>query len=838
MIRVRTLGRILIPTVLPCLIGASLLADDDFVSRVQPVLENHCYDCHADGMSKGNVAFDEFGSHADRLARADLWEKVLKNLRAEIMPPARKARPTPEEQSVIEEWIKRDVFQIDPDNPDPGRVTLRRLNRVEYQNTIRDLMGIEFRAYEEFPPDDTGYGFDNIGDVLNVSTLLLEKYMDAAETIVTRAVPTVSRVVAEQSASGNEFRSDDGSINARRISFYQPATVSRSFKAEVEGDYTLSLNSRVRGAFDFDPGRMKLTIRLNDEPLVEEEHKWQDGRSIDHEFTRRLPAGEHVVTLNLEPLVPEEEKKTSVEFELQNVVFRGPLAREHWVHPPNYDRFFTREEPPEDADGRREYAGDVLRRFTTLAFRRPVDERTIGKLTAIAEGEYLQPDKSFEYGVGRAMVAVLASPRFLFRTEDVQQPASGGGHPFVDEHALASRLSYFLWATMPDGELIALADGGELRTNLESQVLRMLNDRRAGEFVENFVGQWLHVRDIEGISINERSVLARDAGTDGEMERVRARFRELRDIPDEDLTDELREELTEIRAAFRARFRGPSVELDGALRRAMRRETEMVFEHVLREDRNIIELIDSDYTFLNERLARHYGIPDVEGDAMRRVSLPPDSPRGGVLTHGSVLVVTSNPTRTSPVKRGVFLLDQFLGTPAPPPPPDIPTLEEAEEAFSVSGHEPTLREALERHRSDPLCSSCHQRMDPLGLALENFNALGMWRDEERKQPIEPAGKLITGEAFSDIRELKRILATDRRLDFQYCLTEKLLTYALGRGLENHDIQAVDEIVARLQEGEGRFSALLMGVIESVPFQKRRESGALAMTHSEEPGGNR
>jgi hypothetical protein len=434
------------------------------------------------------------------------------------------------------------------------------------------------------------------------------------------------------------------------------------------------------------------------------------------------------------------------------------------------------------------------------------------------------------------MVAVLASPRFLFRTEGVQQPASGGGHPFVDEHALASRLSYFLWSTMPDGELIALADRGELRNNLESQVRRMLNDRRSGEFVENFVGQWLHVRDIEGISINERSVLARDAGTDGEMERVRARFRELRDIPDEDLTDELKEELAEIRAAFRARFRGPSVELDGALRRAMRRETEMVFEHVLREDRSIIELIDSDYTFLNERLARHYGIPDVEGDAMRRVSLPPDSPRGGVLTHGSVLVVTSNPTRTSPVKRGVFLLDQFLGTPAPPPPPDIPALEEAEEAFS--DHEPTLREALELHRSDPLCNSCHARMDPLGLALENFNALGMWRDEERKQPIDPAGKLITGESFTDIRELKRILATDRRLDFQYCLTEKLLTYALGRGLENHDIYAVDEIVARLQEADDRFSALLMGVIESVPFQKRRESGALAMTHSEEPGGNR
>ena len=273
----------------------------------------------------------------------------------------------------------------------------------------------------------------------------------------------------------------------------------------------------------------------------------------------------------------------------------------------------------------------------------------------------------------------------------------------------------------------------------------------------------------------------------------------------------------------RRRFNRPAIELDRELRRAMRRETELFFAHVVREDRSVLELIDSEYTFLNERLASHYGIPDVAGNEMRLVTLPEESPRGGVLTHGSVLVVTSNPTRTSPVKRGLFVLDNVLGTPAPPPPGDVPLLEEAEKEFK--DREPTLREALELHRVKPLCSGCHSRMDPLGLALENFNALGMWRDRERGQPIEAAGKLITGESFNSIRDLKRILAHDHRLDFYRCLTEKLLTYALGRGLEYYDVETVDQIVERLEAEQGRFSALLAGVIESAPFQKRRNASA-------------
>jgi hypothetical protein len=267
--------------------------------------------------------------------------------------------------------------------------------------------------------------------------------------------------------------------------------------------------------------------------------------------------------------------------------------------------------------------------------------------------------------------------------------------------------------------------------------------------------------------------------------------------------------------------------LDGELRSAMRRETEMSFGYIVREDRSVLELVDSDYTFLNERLAKHYGLTNlnVTGSDMRRVTLPEDCPRGGLLTHGSMLIVTSNPTRTSPVKRGLFLLENIIGAPPPPPPANVPDLEDS--AKEITDHEPSLREVLEIHRGKPLCNSCHNRMDPLGLALENFNALGMWRDKDRGQPIETTGKLITGEPFNSVKELKRIIVTDRRRDYYRCLTEKLLTYALGRGLEDYDVETVDRIADRLERDNGRFSALLLGIIESSPFQKRRNSALLA-----------
>jgi hypothetical protein len=375
---------------------------------------------------------------------------------------------------------------------------------------------------------------------------------------------------------------------------------------------------------------------------------------------------------------------------------------------------------------------------------------------------------------------------------------------------------------MPDDELINLASRRQLRANLGAQVQRLLADRRSESMDRNSPGQWLQTRDVEGISINARAILARDRGDERDVANRRRRIQELVAIPEERRTPTEQAELQAIFTLGR-RNRQPQVELDRELRDAMQHETEMYFSHVIRENRSVTELIDSDYTFLNEKLAGLYGIPGVTGSDMRRVSLPSESPRGGVLTQGSVLVVTSNPDRTSPVKRGLFVLDNILGTPAPPPPANIPALEAVEKDFG--DHQPTLREALELHREKPLCAGCHERMDPIGLAFENFNAMGMFRETERKQPIDTAGELITGETFRGVRELKRILVANHRLDFYRCLTEKMLTYALGRGLEYYDVETVDQIVTRMEAENGRFSALLTGIIESAPFQKQRNAAA-------------
>jgi hypothetical protein len=664
----------------PVRAGAPVPGDpaEQFHRDVEPILSRYCYDCHGYGAQEGSVTFDEFESDEAVLGNRDLWFRALRMLRAGMMPPVDAERPSPDELARLEQWIKSGVFRIDPNNPDPGRVTVRRLNRVEYENTIRDLVGVDFDVNTEFPPDDSGHGFDNIGDVLTVSPLLLEKYIAAAETIVAKAVP-------------------------------------------------------------LEPGDK------------------------------------------------------------------------------NYERFFPRE-VPDGADARRAYATELLGTFATKAFRRRVDQATAERLADLAVSVDEQPGQSFESGVAQAMAAVLASPRFLFREEGVEMDA-GRTFPLVDEYALATRLSYFLWSTTPDDELMRLAREHKLRSELDAQIERMTADDRFEQFIRQFAGQWLRARDVETWPVDGRAVMARE-NPDRSRDGLRRRFRRLQRKDPSQMTDEEKAELEEVRAQFQRRFGElRRAELDGDVRRAMRRETEMLFGYIVQEDRSLLELIDADYTFLNERLARQYGIDGVEGDRMRKVNLPEDSPRGGVLTQGTTLVVTSNPDRTSPAKRGLYVLETLLGTPPPPPPPNIPSLEQTE--ADMRGQTPTARELLELHRADPLCAACHNRMDPLGLALENFNPLGAWRDQERKQPIDAAGVLITGEEFTGVAELKAILAGERHTDFYRCATEKLLTYALGRGLEYNDVEAVDRIVAELEKTNGRASELLLGVIKSEPFQRTR-----------------
>jgi hypothetical protein len=811
--------------------GTALAVEPEGVKQFQrdvaPILQQFCSDCHNSKTHRAGVSFEQTGSDSALLNNPELWWKALKMVRAGLMPPRKQDQPAPEQIQQLENWIKRSAFGIDPRNPDPGRVTVRRLNRIEYRNTIRDLMGVDYNTATEFPPDDSGHGFDNIGDVLSLSPLLLEKYLSAARSIVAQAMPMASLVPSEKRLPGRRFRgSDDPAVSGNGdgpllLSYYKPAKVTTIFRAEQAGKYQLLLDltaieKYVDGVFDYN--KCRLVFQANGKVLLDQEFSRQGGKRFHFEWDQDWQAGEQELTLELQPLTPKEKQVRSLAIRLEGVTVRGPMAQNHWVRPPNYERYFPKPVPENGAE-RHRYAAELLRNFATRAFRRPVDEETVERLATLAEKIYTQKGRTFEAGIAQAYTAVLASPRFLFREEGVE-PGPATGHPFLDEYALASRLSYFLWSTMPDEELFRLAAQHQLRKNLPSQVARMLADPRSAEMVRHFTGQWLQARDIETVEINARAVILRDQTPDPKAQQQRARFRELVRKDPESLTPEEKKELAEARAAFIGSFRRfAQFDLNADLRRDMRRETEMLFEHVMRQDRSVLELLDSNYTFLNERLAKHYGIDGIKGEEMRRVDLPPDSPRGGILTQGTVLVTTSNPDRTSPVKRGLFILDNVLGIPPAPPPPDIPALEEA--VAGLKGKQPTLRETLKLHRSQPLCHSCHNRMDPLGLALENFNALGRWRDKERQDPIDASGQLITGESFNNVRELKRVLVTHHHRDFYRCLTEKMLTYALGRGLDYHDVETVDVIVDRLEKENGRFSVLLQGVIESAAFQKRQ-----------------
>ena len=868
LLSVLTAGATAAPTETPALAS--------FHANVQPLLVKYCYDCHGDGAAKGKVAFDGFKSDAELIAQTSLWLTALKNVRAGLMPPEDEARPTSEEVKSLENWVKYQAFGIDPARPDPGRVTVRRLNRVEYGNTIRELMGINFNSEVEFPPDDTGHGFDNLGEVLTVSPLLLEKYLQAAEEVVDQAVPRVGRVPAKQVALGRDFRKEERAVNPASPEAANPPVAaaaagagrggnrdarndlntrrggkaSYTFTVKEAGAYKLAFKAEVRSSFDFETSRATMIFAVDDQEKARREIAW-DAKPILLETEYTWEPGPHRVTVELQPIAqieaakPKPEPETepelpapaplvaavatppkpetpalatlvagvavsaplpgvggvapaapaanfrppavrSVDLRITSAELLGPMDEKRWIPPDNYRRFFP-EDVPATPEARDAYARKVLRDFATRAFRRPADEAKVTQLAAIARSVYSQPGKRFEDGIARAMMGTIASPRFLFR---VEEPASGEASErfaSVDEYALASRLSFFLWSSMPDEELFALAARGALRKELPAQVARMIKDPKSQAFVRNFPGQWLQARDIDTVPINAKAVLG----------------------------------LADVRGN-----RANRVDLDNAMRKAMRTETEMVFDYVMHEDRSVLEFIDADYTFLNAKLATHYGLPAVEGDNLRRVTLPPGSPRGGFLTQGTILAVTSNPTRTSPVKRGLFVLENILGTPPPPPPPDIPPLEESKK--NADGKEFTLREILAEHRSNALCSSCHSRMDPLGFALENFNALGNWRELDAKQPIDPSGKLTTGEAFADIRELKHIITHERRLDYYRCLAEKMLTYALGRSLEYYDVHTLDQLVARLEQDQGRFSSLLTGIIESVPFQKLRNTQVAAV----------
>ena len=789
-----------------------------YQASVLPILENHCYECHGDGHDKGKVAFDRLETD-EQILKPDLWLRVLLNTRAGLMPAERKPRLADKEQATLERWIKYDVFRIDPANPDPGRVTVRRLNRVEYRNTVKDLLGVDYNTDHEFPPDDSGFGFDNIGDALTVSPMLMEKYVAAAQAVIAQAVPTQPRKPALNIVPGVNFNGTNARSKweRRQLLFSEPANVAAKYRNELPGTYRVTLELEVNGSYTPDPGRARVISRVDGKEFLNREFGYFDEKIFTFETTQKWTPGEHTLSVELEPTAPGGgDKKTIIDLFVKNVAVEGPLEKEHWVATKNYDQFF----PGAIPKGRKEqraYATELLTAFAEKAYRRPLhDEDTGARLAALAEATYTQKGKTFEQGVAHAMSAVLASPRFLFRLEAPASNALNARFAEVDEYSLAARLSYFLWSTMPDAELLDLAARGQLRANLDAQVKRMLADPRADNLARNFTGQWVQARDVEGIASNPRDIILRDAGEEAVLVELFAAWK----AQDEKTAKVLAAKMDAIVDA--------RPELSKDVRAAMRQETEKYFAWVMRENRPLTELIDSDYTFVNEDLANYYGIQGVQGEEMRKVTLPMGSPRGGMLTQGSALLVTSNPDRTSPVKRGLFVLANFLGTPPPPPPANVPALEASD--APINGVQPLLRDVLKVHRESPMCASCHNRMDPIGLAFENFNGVGLWRDAERKQPITAHGSLITGETFNSVSDLKRILISGHRQDFYRTLTAKLLTYATGRGMEYYDVETIDRIVKRLDENDGRFSALLMGVIESAPFQKMRTQATMTVAN--------
>ncbi len=1018
---------------------------------VLPLLKKYCYDCHADGIKKGGVEFDTYKSHSDLLADRKLWNQTLLNIRSREMPPAdKKKQPTLAERELIQAWIDFEVFKTDGKNPDPGRVTLRRLNRAEYNNTIRDLVGVNFRPADDFPADDSGYGFDNIGDVLSMPPVLLEKYLSAAEKILAQAIvdrpvararstrldpktlegpvetyvgatgtmrmftkgaatmrftnaktgehrlrihaaervsgqeparmevrldgnvvqtvsvngtlesptvvefkvtltagehslafgllnpldgpagtgtkysrglaielielfdppeagqaleqarPTAQRILPRQMQGGNTPTNPD---SARRVSGTKPLTAkfsvaragehrlrlstqtrfiapeltkmeiqvdgkvvkvidvrgdpelphiaelpvqlkagqhelsmglvnpfktapdkkgnsqSRAFAVEwvevVEptpnsvlrllpdflmvgynakqlGDGWVSLNSVEEDdvAFDFNAPRdgeyflrtlawakatssnaMVLTFMRDDQILKQVKVEADESAPEHYEARFRLPAGKHhlrvVVLRNKAGLPPEEAAKPLTgktqkgTVNVHHLEIEGPPEAAAEMLPETHRRIFFKRATKETAP---QIAREVIGAFARRAYRRPVTSAEVERLMKLYElGR--KHGETFEGSVQQALKAVLVSPHFLFRGELQPEPDNPKAvHP-VNEYSLASRLSYFLWSSMPDEELFALAERGQLRKNLEAQVRRMLKDPRSRALVENFAGQWLQLRNLSIVQPDKKLFPAYDA----------------------------------------------------KLRAAMQRETELLFENVLREDRSVFEFLTADYTFVNERLAKHYGIPGVTGEDFQRVSLK-GQPRAGVLTHASILTLTSNPTRTSPVKRGKWVLENLLATPPPPPAPNVPELDGQKE---LTG---TLRQRMEQHRANPTCASCHTKMDAIGFALENYDGIGAFRALDGGAPIDPSGEFSAADKFRGPVELASLLARQKKDDYVRCMVEKMLTYSLGRGLEYYDRTATKEIAEGLAKRRHTFSGLVLEVVNSVPFQKRRGEG--------------
>ena len=774
-------------------------ADAGFTRTVLPVIKQYCVGCHAGKAAAAGIDLSSAKNAGAVLGNRSAWDRVAQNVASSHMPPTGSPAPTKAQRDALVDWVQSTTSAADCSLNDPGHVTLRRLNRAEYNNTMRDLCGVDIRPADGFPNDDVGYGFDNIGDVLSISPLLMEKYLAAAGKVAHAA-----------------FLSPDDMV---RPVVFEPTLLTYVNQSVRTGDHAVlgAANSEINCDYTF-PTAAEYILRVpawqsQAGPEAAKMQMMLDGREIavksvgnqvrnprDYEARLAVTAGKHrfgIVFTN--PFHDDSEatgrqnrnRNRDRKLNVRELTIVGPLQGAKAPSP--LMKLLGNPEP--DEASRPAVARTFLSEFARRAYRRPAAPDEVDKLVKYADLARAQ-GQNFQQSLEYAMSAAMCSPNFLFRVEteilgvtSVVQPVvkakgksglkpaalktpapkNGASKAALNDYAIASRLSYFLWSSMPDEALFGLAAKGRLHDPvvLAAQARRMLKDPRSSALAENFAGQWLQLRLLNSISPDVK------------------------------------------------RF----TDFDDGLRQAMKTETELFFQSIVQEDHNLFDFLDARYTFLNEQLAKHYGIEGVSGGEFRRVTLSGDQ-RGGILTQASLLTVTSNPSRTSPVKRGKWVMENLLGTPLPPPPPDVPALADDKQGPLVG----TLRQRMEQHRSNPICASCHAGMDPIGFGLENYDAVGKWRATDGDAAIDSSGVLPDGSKFSGPAQLKQILMA-KKSQFMRCLAEKLMTYALGRGLARTDKCNMDEVVnGTIKEGS-RFSGLVAAIVKSEPFrEQRRDKG--------------
>ena len=780
-------------------------------ASVQPLLDQYCVTCHNERLKTGGLALDAL--KPDRIAAdAETWEKVVRKVRAGLMPPAGAKRPDRGSLDAFAAAIEGTIDHVAANNPNPGRAPLHRMNRVEYANAIRDLLVLDVDPSTLLPADDSSHGFDNIADVLGVSPSLLERYVSAAAKISRLAVGEREAAPVQVTYTVKGDLSQNQTLDGQPLGTRGGTTIRHNFP--VDGEYLIRL-SLLKLSFGqvFGEGAEgeELEVTLNGQrvklftldevpmffmrespgshpakpqPTDPLEERVKMTPDIRLEFRMTVKAGPQDIGVAFlqkgysanEDLVKRPVSSTYDVFigmqygyttapHLSRVVVTGPYNATGLGDTPSRRRVFVCR--PASAADEGACARQIVSTLVRRAYRRAPSAADVESILTFYQQERDRTG-NFEAGIEMALRRILADPEFIFRFEPAPAGAKPGIPYRIGDTELASRLSFFLWSTIPDDELLKLAIDGKLHEPavLEKQARRMLADPKARALVTNFANQWLYLRDLK------------NANPDVTV------------FPD----------------------------FDDNLRQGFQRETEMLFESVMREDRSVLDLLDANYTFVNERLARHYGIPNVYGPDFRRVPVPSDA-RRGLLGHGSLLLVTSNANRTSPVIRGKWILENLLGSQAPLPPPDVPPLEEKPTAAARS-----VRERIEQHRANPACASCHKIMDPIGLALENFDAIGRWRTTDEGVAIDASGQLVDGSVLDGPSSLRKAML-GRSDAFVGSMTEKLLMYGMGREIKYYDMPAVRIVMRDAAKNRYRFSDLVMGIVKSAPFQMKTSGQA-------------